>query len=207
MTVSPSAASAATHSAAPPRRSVHRTAAPWSRSTPPAPPPCGRRCDIRPHAGQLIHMAVATAEQVLLKHRRPPAHRSSAAIRTACASVGKPDRGAVRTGPGAQTSAARQAIPALSRKSGSPPLECRRHGGQVFPRPRRKNRPRRTPPRREIGSPPQCGPGSRYMYCREGLPPWITTVDAYRRRQPPRRRYSGNLKIFNLRLTGRWKVP
>ena len=31
---SPSAASAATHSAAPPRRSVHRTAAPWSRSVP-----------------------------------------------------------------------------------------------------------------------------------------------------------------------------
>ena len=89
--------------------------------------------DVRPHSGQLIHMAVAAAEQVFLEYRRPPApqqRRHQNGLRVG----GKAGIGGRADGPGRRQSSGTAAHdPGAAAGHVAPRLpEHRRHSGEVL---------------------------------------------------------------------------
>ena len=150
-------------------------------------------------------MAVAAAEQVLLKHRRPPApqqRRHQNGLRVGGeAGIGRCSDRAGR----AQTSAAPAGNPGAVHGNPAARLsECRRHGGQVFlPRPPQENVAPGGRRRAEIGSRRNAVRDHGICTAVEGS----STPDHHGRCTAagnlPAAGIQEILKIFNLRLAGR----
>ncbi len=107
--------------AAPQIRTPHRRAVEPLHSQHHRHPAVG--ADVRAHAGQLIHMAVAAAEQVFFKHRRAPApqqrrHNDSLHVRGKAGIGGRADRR--RSGQTSFAAAAEAAFISIHRRSPPP---------------------------------------------------------------------------------------
>ena len=120
-------------SAAPEVRAPHRRAVEPLRSQHHRHPAVG--ADVRAHPGQLIHMAVAAAEQVFFKHRRAPApqqrrHNDSLHVRGKAGIGGRADRR--RSGQTSFAAAAEAAFISIHRAARRPE-NCRDRGEMIFP--------------------------------------------------------------------------